>query len=179
MSKYKLKFSIGSVYRFKSSCKPVNGDSGPFENQLLINKPSSVDIGIAIKKIIYNKSLFTFATQYGLTQWSESNNFINSDYNKYSFGIEWNFSDKTIKFPTSRMALRAGYSFSKPTNNFEHWPEVKGISFGLGLGLLILEEKAFLGLDISFENKLFDYPYYEKERHSLISIALTLTAKNL
>jgi len=160
-------FSIGSVYRFPSHCREI----GPFSDQLIIERPSSMDLGMAVNRISIG-SRFIFSVQYGLTEWSRSNRNIDTDYHKYSAGMEWILPNKFIqqkRFPF--LSFRTGSYQSKASQKSDNWPDVTSLAFGVGLITGTNKEKN--AIEITLENKIIDHLHYEKENHFLLSIAFS------
>jgi hypothetical protein len=133
-----LKVKIGGVYRFQSSASPATEKDETathveevITDQLVFNKPASYDIGISFTKgFTAIKSQFTFSAQYGFTDWSKANDYLENDYSKTSFGAEWQILQKLAIFDA--ISFRGGFYESVASKTDEGWPDVQGYTLGIG-----------------------------------------------
>ena len=173
-----MRIKLGGVYRFSSSCSADTGTdtavdtdevniSEKIVDQLVFSKPASYDIGFSINKsLTFLKSAFLFSGQYGVTDWSKTNDTITNEYKKTSFGVEWqiNFQNGIL------LALRSGMYTSEASEPETGWPDVNG--FTIGIGTLIGEG---WGIDCTNELRDISFDGGKEESISLLSIALTVT----
>jgi hypothetical protein len=176
-----LRIKMGGVYRFSSSCSADTGSDTKYDDaeqadisdkivdQLVFSKPASFDIGFSLNKSITSlKSAFLFAGQYGETDWSKTNETIDNKYKKTSFGFEWqmNFEKSDL-----HLALRSGLYFSEASKPESGWPEVDGLTIGIGTFFA----KNHWGLDVTHEYRDISYEGGKSDSVSLLSIAITGT----
>jgi len=184
-------FSIGSVYRLP--CHGIRREketdtfleeyfkvfypafaahlvqAGPFFDQLIIERPPSFDLGLAIRR--QGNSRLSLAVQYGFVDWSHTNRRINTDYNKYSVGMEYVAQNKYLfNDKITLLSLRTGYYYSKPTPLTDDWPEVEGLTFGLGIS------SGAFAFEVALENRIIDYLHNEKEENLLVSFSVSISS---
>ncbi|MEE4248123.1 MAG: hypothetical protein V2I33_22245, partial [Kangiellaceae bacterium] len=155
-----LNITLGGVYRFRSSGFKSEEDSGSeyiFLDQMVLTKPKSMAFGAAI-----TKSTFTLALQYSSTDWSTTNEYIDNRYDTFSIGGEYLLGSESLA-----IALRAGYFSSNTAKENEYWPDMNGITGGIGL---LFSEK--LGLDITIENRTFSFPDNPGKKNTHISVGV-------
>jgi hypothetical protein len=172
---------LGGTYRFHSSCSADTGDdartseealnmevSELIKDQMVFRKPASYDVGLSFSKsFIHLRSAFLFAGQYGITDWTKTNNAIENKYEKSSLGAEWQLAFKN----GTRIAFRSGWYLSEATKPEQGWPDVTGLTMGVGF----LLNSDSLGLDCTYEFRNISFEGSETEDISLVSIALTNT----
>jgi len=176
-----FRIKLGGTYRFHSSLTADIGDEAKtseeavnmeiseiIKDQMVFRKPASYDIGLSFSKsFIKLRSAFLFAWQYGITDWTKTNNAIENKYEKSSLGAEWQLAFKN----DTRIAFRSGFYISEATKPEQGWPDVTGLTMGLGL---LLNSDSF-GIDCTYEFRNISFEGKDTEDISLLSIALTNT----
>jgi hypothetical protein len=178
--RHSFRVKLGATYRFGSSCSADTGDakneeeraainiSEVISDQMVFSKPSSYDIGFSLSKSFTSlRSAFLFAGQYGETDWSQSNDSIDNKYTKTSLGAEWQIASKN----DFRFAFRAGMYTSEASKPDQGWPDVSGLTFGIGT--LIYEN---FGVDCTYEFRNISFEGTDTEDISLLALSLTMTS---
>lgn len=176
-----LSMSFGGVYRFESTASFSGGDDegADFDDtpeadalkDVLFTKPSSWEAGFSLSKTFTKAySALLFSAQYGITDWTKGSEIFEIEYEKLSFGIEWVFSKELVFI--NAIALRGGYYESNLTDAVEGWPDVTGISFGIGLllGESFGVESTYEIREVEFKDEI--YSGYNDDI-GLVSVALT------
>ncbi|MEA1966994.1 MAG: hypothetical protein U9N77_02060, partial [Thermodesulfobacteriota bacterium] len=133
---------------------------------VFFDKPQSFDLGISFAKTFTTDENFSLTLQYGSTDWgSASDGGDDFEYDKISFGAEYEITKKILFF--RKTALRAGYyqsSASGDTNIWE-WPDVTGITFGLGLsfGDISDENRDYFQFDLAQELRKLENDDYSDD----------------
>ncbi len=138
-----FKLNIGGVYRLKGNTDMGNAamkaDTDAGVGRLFFDRPSSFDLGIGIGKLTRVSKTrgyeFNLGLQYGRTDWGGAAGAGGSlEYDRLSAGLEFVLLRPRQRF--NRFAFRAGYFISDPsgdTSNNQDWPDIDGITWGVGV----------------------------------------------
>jgi hypothetical protein len=141
--------------------------------ELYFEKPASYDLGVSLTKAFPPmKSALALSLQYGGTNWgSAGKRNWSLKYNKISLGAEYAIDDDEAIL--KKKALRLGYYSSSPSGSTQvwDWPDVQGITYGIGLA--VGYDAVRFGLDVTQEYRIVENGSNYDESAFITSLALT------
>jgi hypothetical protein len=187
-----IRVQFGGVYRLKSNNKPElpeNIDDTTIApdiyerqkkaaEQLFFGKPSSWAIGFRYSQVLIQPNekndkfnvLLGLSTQYGVTDWSTTNDQFDNMYQKLSLGAELSLIELPL-FSSVRLLkkviVRGGYYNSQATEKSEGWPDVQGVTFGGGL-----KPYPSVNINATYEHRFMKFEQSDNKDISLLSLSL-------